>query len=64
LQDFDVEPNPKISISILAARLTVRSSTEKIKDFDGYRPFLQKNRRLRRAERGACGARGGQRVFS
>jgi hypothetical protein len=29
LQDFDVEPNPKISISILAAGLTVRSRTEK-----------------------------------
>ena len=40
LQDFDVEPNPKISISILAAGLTVRSRTEKIKDFDGDRPFI------------------------
>ena len=61
LQDLDVEPNPKISISILAAGLTVRSRTEKIKDFDGDRPFMQKNRRLRRAERGARGARGGRR---
>jgi hypothetical protein len=64
LQDFDVESNPKISISILAAGLTVRSRTEKIKDFDGDRPFMQKNRRLRRAERGACGAQGGQAALS
>ena len=33
LQDFDVDPNPKISISILAAGPTGEGDMVKIKDF-------------------------------
>ena len=59
IHDFDVELNPKISISVPAAVLICRRDAAKIEDFDAYRPIFRKIRRLRRAWGCACGAGGG-----